>query len=49
MNENTSQNDILPKSNTNEKPKPNRHVSVLYGMQYLTRVPVVKRCRKTEY
>ena len=34
---------------THSRSKPNRHVSVLYNMQYLTKVPIVKRCRKTEY
>lgn len=47
LKENCSFRDInLSPSNKN---KPNRHVSVLYNMQYLTKVPVVKRCRKTEY
>lgn len=51
LKENCSFRDInlSPFNKTQCKSKPNRHVSVLYNMQYLTKVPVVKRCRKTEY
>lgn len=42
----------LTQKSRKELPKPkvnnNRHVSVLYGTQYFTRVPIVKRSRKTE-
>lgn len=30
------------------KAKPNRHVSVLYGIQYVAQVPLVKKCRITQ-
>lgn len=47
--ENISFQDInlSPSTKAHCRSKPNRHVSYLYNMQYLTKVPVVKRCRKT--
>ncbi len=51
LNKENSKNSYLNQNASvcNNKERPNRHVSVLYGIQYLKKVPLVKKYRKTQF